>query len=143
MNLTKKVALFGTTALLLMACGTEEGTNDGVEESAEPDTEEVSEVEEVTEEEVTEEEVEEEGNNLPDSEELARELEEMGIETFDEAIEVLFGDMGDIEFNRETNIYEIHPYDSDIASLATLVNKRNLDAINVWEGLKQALADTY
>lgn len=54
MNLTKKIALFGTTALLLMACGTDDVGTEGVEETTEPDTEEVSEVEEVSEEGETE-----------------------------------------------------------------------------------------
>lgn len=54
MNLTKKIALFGTTALLLMACGTDDVGTEGEEETTEPDTEEVSEVEEVSEEGETE-----------------------------------------------------------------------------------------
>lgn len=127
MNIAKKVALFGTTALLLMACGEVEPRIEEVE-PVEDDIEVVETQEEETVEEVEKneedntEEVEEEGNNLPDSKELAKELEEMGIETFDEEIEALFGDIGDIEFNKETNIYEIQPYDSDIASLMIWVS---------------------
>lgn len=127
MNIAKKVALFGTTALLLLACGEVEPRIEEVD-PVEDDIEVVETQEEETVEEVEKneedntEEVEEEGNNLPDSKELAKELEEMGIETFDEEIEALFGDIGDIEFNKETNIYEIHPYDSDIASLMIWVS---------------------
>lgn len=134
MNIAKKVALFGTTALLLMACGEVEPRIEEVEpveddievvetqeEETVEDAEETIEEVEKNEEDNTED-VEEEGNNLPDSKELAKELEEMGIETFDEEIEALFGDIGDIEFNKETNIYEIHPYDSDIASLMIWVS---------------------
>lgn len=134
MNIAKKVALFGTTAILLMACGEVEPRIEEVE-PVEDDIEVVETQEEETVEDVEEtieevekneedntEEVEEEGNNLPDSKELAKELEEMGIETFDEEIEALFGDIGDIEFNKETNIYEIQPYDSDIASLMIWVS---------------------
>ena len=134
MNIAKKVALFGTTALLLMACGEVEPRIEEVEpveddievvetqeEETVEDAEETIEEVEKNEEDNTEE-VEEEGNNLPDSKELAKELEEMGIETFDEEIEALFGDIGDIEFNKETNIYEIQPYDSDIASLMIWVS---------------------
>ena len=134
MNIAKKVALFGTTALLLMACGEVEPRIEEVEpveddiEVVETQEEETVEnagetIEEVEKnEEDNTEEVEEEGNNLPDSKELAKELEEMGIETFDEEIEALFGDIGDIEFNKETNIYEIQPYDSDTASLMIWVS---------------------